>query len=96
MNALGIIYDNNIFVRLDVSGDDNCFYISIVKSDFITCSDSRILRSDLTINSKYLFMVSESPKGCQLRNYHENNEFNSGGIIDDYIDRLISLFCEAE
>ena len=41
LDNFGISYDNNIFIPLDVLGVGNYFYSSLVKSNFVPCSDSK-------------------------------------------------------
>ena len=41
LDYFAIIYDNNIFIHLDIFGCSDYFYSSIVKSYFIPCSDSK-------------------------------------------------------
>ena len=33
----------------------------------------------------------ESPEDYQIRNYFLNNEFNSGGTIDDYVSYIMGV-----
>ena len=60
-----------------------------VKSDFISCSDSKIFHSSLTIKTMSLVTLLQYVKGCQLGNYYVNNEYSSSGTIDDCVDRTI-------
>ena len=46
LDDLAIKYDNKLFIPYDVCNDDNYFYSSLVKSDFIPCSDSKIFCSN--------------------------------------------------
>ena len=97
LDQLTISYDNKAFIHVDVLGYGNCIYsfivkkynISIIKSDFISCSDSKIFHSDLTIKEMSLLTLSDSIEGCQLGNYYINNEYSSSGTIDDCVDRTI-------
>ena len=91
MDVLAIRYDNNLFIPYDVFGDGNCFYSSLVQSDFIHWSESKIFRSDLTIRTNSLLYISESPEEYQLRNYVANKEFNSRGTINDYINIIMGV-----
>ena len=83
LDVLAIKYDNNLFISYDVVVDGDCVLYFIGKSELIPCGDSKIFHSDLTVVIQTLLNISESPEGCQLQDFFSNNEFNSGGTIDD-------------
>ena len=47
-------YDNKLFIPVDVPGGGNCLLKSLVDSDIISISNSKTLRSDLSIRTKIL------------------------------------------
>ena len=83
LDVLAIKYDNNLFISYDVVVDSDCVIYFISNRALIPCSDLKIFHSNLTIRIKSLLNISESPEGCQLQDCFSNNEFNSGGTIDD-------------
>lgn len=73
IDHLAISYDNKLFIPVDVSGDGNCLFRSLVECDVIPISDSKTFRSDLSNHTKTL-LYNGSLYGRQIRNYFNNNE----------------------
>ena len=86
IDHLAISYDNKLFVPVDVPGDGNCFFRALVESGFISISDSKTFRSNLSLRIKK-FLKNGSLYGRQIRNYFNNDEKPiEGGSIKNYID----------
>ena len=91
IDHLAISYDNKLFIPVDVPGDGNYLFRSLVESDFIPISDSKTFCSDLSIRTEKL-LKNGSLHGREIRNYFNNNENSiERGSIEDYIDCVMSI-----
>ena len=91
IDHLAISYDNKLFIPVDVPGDGNYLFRSLVESDFIPISDSKSFRSNLLLRTKKL-LKNESSHGRQIHNYFNNNEESiEGGSIENYIDYVMGV-----
>ena len=58
-------------------------------SDTIHCNDAKILRSDLTVKTRALLKDSEFSEGCPFSNYYADQESDSSGSIDNYVNYIM-------
>ena len=79
-------YDNNLHIPKDVVDAGNCLYIALVLSDTIPCNDTKILRSNLKVRTRSLLKGLDFSDECSLRNYFADQEFDSRGSIDNYVN----------
>ena len=86
LGHLAISYDNKLFIPVDVPGDGDCLYRSLIMSDFIPDLCSTTFRSNLSLRTKAL-LNNDSSQGRHIRNYFNNNEKSlEGESIENYID----------
>ena len=57
VDHLAISYDNKLLIPVDVLGDGNCLFRSLVESDIIPISDFKKFRSDLSNRIKILCII---------------------------------------